>query len=230
MRFLLVLLLLWSLPALAQDADEPAKAFDPPRGEAAKTYLDRVGRRVTTDARYLSKGGPVALKKASEDRSTSRSAGSWDIWRVIATLAVIAIVVLVVLALMQGRYGDLFARGPDERKVEARRIELADVGSADLTGVTLESLRAHTDPVEALRLILLQALTRAADANEIGLRRSFTARDVLSRVPDRWQLRASLDAIVRRAEVVLFGGRPFGRDDLAPVLEVAAPFFEKGRR
>ena len=238
MRVLVALLaMLLATPALTQGSGEAqGEVFDPPRGEVARVYLDRVGRRVSTDARYLSADAPIDLQRSTlregaqfggdGGRSTQRS----GVGTLLGWVALIAVLGGLVYMLVQARYGDLFASSQAGKKAAPRTVELADIGTADISGLSPESLARMEDPREALRLLLIHALSRAADANSIALRRSFTARDVLARVPGTWGLRNLLEAIVRRGELVLFGGRSFTRDDLATVLQASQPMFARGRR
>ena len=244
MRLPALLLLLLAGPALAQapspaqapaPAQTPAakgKVLDPPRGPVAQAYLARVGSRVSTQARYLSADAPIDLKRSTlREGALIRGRDAPDgTGRVLGWAMIVLIGAALIYALLQARYGEMFARGQPERKAEPTTVELADIGTADISGLSVEKLLRMDDPREALRLLLIHALSRAAEANGIALRRSFTARDVLARVPGSWNLRRLLEAIVRRGEVVLFGGRPFGRDDLASVLEAAEPMFRGGRR
>ena len=232
---LVALLLLLATPALAQDAKRDGargEILKPPRGRAAQAYLDHAGRRVSTDARYLSADAPIDLRRSTL-REGARFGGGEGAARLerdgLATLlgwvALLAVLGGLLYMLLQARYGDLFAGSGTDRKAPPRTVELADVGTADISGLSIDALARMDDPREALRLLLIHALSRAAHANSIALRRSFTARDVLTRVPRTWRLRDLLEAIVRRGEVVLFGGRPFTRDDLATVLEASQPMF-----
>lgn len=227
-----VLLLIGPIPVWAQDA--PGEVLEPPRGPAAERYLDHVGSRVHTDARYLSADASLDLtppppEPRERDRSSQGARGVGGVPQLLGWLAVIAILGALAYMLFQARFSDMFA-GTEKPKPKPRRVELADMGTADLSGVSPEALTRMDDPREALRLLLLHALARAADANDIALRRSFTARDVLARVPGSWDLRRLLEGIVRRGELVLFGGRPFGRDDLAELLQTASPMFAGRRR
>lgn len=241
MRFALVcLLLLLAGPAPAQQGSDPPRqskgeVFQPPRGESARDYRRNVGRRVSTDARYLSADAPLDLSRSTlregmlVDRG-ERSGGRGDLGSALGWIVIALILGALGFALFQARYGDMFAGTGSERKREPRTVELADMGTADVSGLTPDALARMDDPREALRLLLIHALARAADGNDIALRRSFTARDVLARVPGDWRLRGLLEAIVRRGELVLFGGRAFTREDLATVLQAAQPMFGRGRR
>ena len=241
MRIVLALLLLLAWPGLAvAQTGEPAagtepetkgEVFDVPRGESAKAYLERVGSRVSTDARYLSADAPIdlvvtPLPDGEPEANATRGQGTGG--NPLAWIVMALVLGALGFALYQARFGDLFASA-EPAKPKPRKVELADMGSADLSGLSPDALARMDDPREALRLLLIHALVVAADANGIALRRSFTARDVLARVPGSWGSRKLLEAIVRRGELVLFGGRPFGRDDLATVLEAAAPLFAPDR-
>ena len=218
MRAALLLAFLLAFPAQAQERE--GEIYQPPRTEAGEAYRREAReKRNAVDARTLSADAPLDLRPPRRvDLSTGEGTG-----RLLAWVVLIGLGILLVAVLLQARFGDLVRR--EERKAPARttKVELADLGTADIAGTTLADIRDMDDPREALRLLLAMGLARAADANGIALRRSFTARDVFGRVPPRWRSRDVLGEIVARAEVVLFGGRPFTRDDLAPLVERAAP-------
>ena len=230
MRALALFVLLIAVPTAAQE--RTGEILEPPRTEAGETYrMDAKARSIAVDARTLSADAPVTLRPPPSERTLGDMDLSTDagIWRLLGWILLVAVIGLVVVALLQTRFADLFRRDEPVHRPQPRKVELADVGTIDLSDTRLSDLSGMDDPREALRLLLLMGLAKAADANDIRLRRSLTARDVFSRVPGGWQMRGQLGAIVSRAELVLFGGRPFTHGDLAPLIELAEPMLRTGR-
>lgn len=226
--------LLIAAPASAQE--RIGEVLEPPRSETGEAYrTEAKSAGIAVDARTLSADAPLTLRPP-ETRPEERGLTDVDlsdassIWRLIGWILLVAVVALIVVALLQTRFADLFRRDEPVRKPPPRKVELADVGTIDLSDTRLSDLAGMDDPREALRLLLLMGLARAADANDIRLRRSLTARDVFARVPGAWRMRETLGAIVSRAELVLFGGRPFSHADLAPLIELAEPMLRSGLR
>ena len=216
---LLLALLLWTAPGLAQET-RPGEIYEPPRSAAGEAYRAAAKRRgIAVDARTLSADASLDLRPPRRvDLSTSEGT-----LRVIAWVVLFGLVAFLVIALAGQRLGQHFRREEGAVRPRTTRVELADLGEADISATRLSDILAMDDPREALRLLLAMGLARAADANDIALRRSLTSRDVFARVPRTWRSRETLGEIVRRAELVLFGGRPFDRADLVPLVERARP-------
>lgn len=213
-------------PATAQEPQQ-GEIYEPPRTQAGEAYRRNAkAKGIAVDARTLSADAPLDLRPPRRRIDLSGGEGTW---RALAWVVLIGFGVLLAIGLLNARFGDLFRRDEERAKPKERVVELADVGAVDLSRTRASDLAAMDDPREALRLLLLLGLSRAADANGIALRRSFTARDVFARVPHTWRPRDVLEVLVRRAELVLFGGRPFGREDLVPLIEAAEPML-RGRR
>ncbi len=85
----------------------------------------------------------------------------------------------------------------------------------------LDDLRGRADRRLALSALLLRALSAAAQAHDMRLGRSWTARDVVRAVPRSWPQHRARDGLVRRAETVLFGGRPMSDPDFEACLDLA---------
>ena len=226
-RVLLVAVVL-PMSAAAGAGEGPGEIYEPPRTEVGEGYRERARRRgIAVDARTLSADAPLTLRPPALRFDLATSEGAF---RALAWLIVVGAGVLVVVALLRARFGDLLRREDAPAGGRPAVVEFADVGRVDLARTRLSDLLAMEDPREALRVLLVMALARAAEANGIALRRSLTARDVLAHVPEAWRMREALEALVRRAELVLFGGRPFERADLAPLVEAARPMVGERRR
>lgn len=216
----LVLALLLA-PAAAQEAG-PGTVYDVPRSPAAESYRESAqGRRIRTDVRALSADAPLDLAPPEPKRERRERGERSGAERAVGWLLLLVAAGLLIWALARSQFADLLRREPEGR-ARPQTVELADMGTAELDG-PLDELAAVADPVEGLRRLLLRVLAAAAGANDVPLRRSFTARDVLARIPPAWNDRGTVERLVRRAELVVFGGRPFGRDDFLSVLEEARP-------
>ena len=80
----------------------------------------------------------------------------------------------------------------------------------------------------ALRLLLVNVLARAARSNDVPVRRSLTARDIVNRLPNSWTGRDRVADLVARAEPVLFGGRDLSAEGLRDLVEQARPVLAVG--
>ena len=140
----------------------------------------------------------------------------------IVALVAFAVAALVFLAWRKGAFHVLrpgrFEGGPaGETPGFMEGVEAGGGPDAWLSG----------DPREGMRRLLARALRVAANENGIVLRRAFTSRDILRRVPAGWPGRERLGALVSAAEPVVFGGRTLDRETLARHLEDARPLLER---
>lgn len=143
----------------------------------------------------------------------------------------IAVIFLAVIVTLGSKFGGAssvsITRGVDRRRRPARsRAPAAEaalpVAFADRT---LQDIARIEDPREAIIALGVAALRRAADANGLGVGRSWTMRDVLRRLPQDWPHLHILLGIARAAELTHFGGRDFAPEDLRAHLEAARPIF-----
>lgn len=223
--------------AYAQTADSASqnsslgKAFDPPvsdQGEAFKSTARQRWQRV--DAQYLSKEADPG--KFVAQRKTEAEPWDWtsNSTRTISTIVLVILIGLLVWAFARNRMeGGLFRGATQEDRFsdEILREAVGADGDAVLSAdISLDHLLAFEDYKQGLRLLLLQALKRAAGDNDIALRRSLTTRDILNRVPQTWNHRPLLAQLVTFAEPVLFGGKQIDRQNYEATLQFAQPILQ----
>ena len=95
--------------------------------------------------------------------------------------------------------------------------------------MTLADISRLNDPREAIIILGRMALRHAAEANGLGIGRSWTIRDVLRRLPRDWPHLPALYSIARAAEITHYGGRDMDVHELGEHIESARPIFHGGR-
>lgn len=210
--------------------------IDPPVTENGKAYFDYAQSRwQRTQAQYLTEDadpelGPVSEKPKVELSAPSGTRGG--ISQLIATLFLVLFFLGILFFWWNNRTGGgLFNTKPADGRVGGAVDDAVNpMLEADAQGqISLNSLMEISNPREGIRVLMVQALARAARQNDIVLRRSLTTRDILRRVPVKWQHRAILRDLVSRAELVLFGGRDISIEEYRAAVEFAAPLLEKKR-
>lgn len=204
-------------------------------GAPNEAYLDAV-RGVQTKVIYLR---PEAAFVPGDDvkidvpKPPEQTQASWETqrWILIGVFAVVLLLVFLMVARFGGKISVSFGAEPKddsragitdaEREVEAVLRQPMDQ--------FLDTLRAMADRREALILLVSRALDRAAEANQVRLGRSQTARDVLRVLPRTWTYMPALRKLVREVEVVHFGGRDLPEDQWLDCLELAAPIIQLPR-
>lgn len=182
-----------------------------------------------TEAIYLPQDAALDFKAVTKVSDYRMARGTMR-QLAIAVLVLFGIA-LVLFAVKNRMGGGLFSRRPKDHSLNHLQKGPAGKGLFDETDESYLSsaqLLALDDPRAGLRALLLQSLRRAADQNNIALRRSLTARDVLALVPGSWPSRGQLVQLVGTAEVVLFGGNDISRDQFATAVRNAEPLLGEG--
>ena len=205
------------------DAQEPEI-----RTEAGKDFRNHARSQwQRTDALPLGKDDPLELSKAErKKRETSSTPISTNgMMRVLATIILVVLIAIAIYLLIQHRLGgDLFSRKKVDEKIGGGEETIAGLNVAEAGKFSLSDLDKMS-PEEALHILLVNSLAKAADANRIPLRRSLTAREVFNKVPQRWAHRGFLGKLIRRAEPVLFGGRDIAAEEVKELSREAKALF-----
>ncbi len=227
--FLVIISLLLAFNVNAQENDtKPTNVIS---GKVFKKSAKRIWQRV--DAEHMNKDQPLETsekwwfeKKAkSQNKTMSRK----DKQRVAGIILFILAVFIILLLWNYSTGGKLFSRLKKNDRFAGDGNSDYDTdlmaNAAETERLSFGDLSKIDNPREGLHTLLVQALVRAANQNDIPLRRSLTSREVLRRVPQSWQHRSVLQALINRAELVLFGGRDITKDDYATALQMARPIF-----
>ena len=182
-----------------------------------------------TDAEVLGPNDPLDLKRKNPKNQNEKFGIDGSTPRIIAGLILLILIGAGAYVWFNNRSDSgLFRNKP-------RDIVIAASGDPDSLGLdtvadsnfSLDSIRHAKDRHEALHLLLVNGLANAARQNNIPLRRSLTARDVVARLPNNWQYRSIVQELVARTEPVLFGGREIDARQFDVLLETVKPLFRK---
>lgn len=210
------------LAALAAASSRPATAQNGPG--AAPSYQEAVSaRRIDREIRYADPGEALDLERAPPPPVET----DWELSDTLTTIlfgVLLAFLIAVLIRFGGGAFG-AFGAKPTEIRRAARHADPdapeVDPAVAAAAARSLEELRAMADRRLALSALLLRALSAAAEAHDMRLGRSQTARDVLRAVPRAWPHYGALTRLVRTAETVLFGGRAMSDPEFDGCLDLA---------
>ncbi|MFD0916809.1 DUF4129 domain-containing protein [Pseudahrensia aquimaris] len=229
LSFMVMALLSAAFPAThaaAQDATEAAEINTELRNELRARWQ-------RTDVIILSPEDALDAKRPSQG-SNNRS------WRVenedfswVQTFATIVLIALVALGLylwLQNKMGGgLFAKPAEDRKFDVEGMEVGGMDVSASNEFSVDDIMRHGDPRQALRLLMVNVLARAARTNDVPVRRSLTARDIVARLPETWAGRERVADLVSQAEPILFGGRDLSAERLSDLVEQARPVLALNR-
>lgn len=119
------------------------------------------------------------------------------------------------------------ARGGKPTDDESETPDVLRTGD-DNAALSFEDLLSLADRKRGLHLALSQALLQAAREDEVRLRRSFTARDVLHRLAPKRTTFTALTRLVEGSEPVLYGGRTLDENTYRHLLTGVAPLLKGG--
>lgn len=220
----LLLSVLFAQGSLAQaPSADPVGHEIRPSGAA---YLDSIRfRGIDGDVAYYDPAGATPPLDAAPPPPEAPEAGEAPPWqRLLLLLFTGAILAGFAYALLRhgGFAGGAFGRGDggNAARVRASTATFEEEAAPDLAAIT-----ALADPRAALIELTRLALMRAGAAHGLLLNRSWTARDVLRRLPADWAHLPALRALVREAELVHFGGRPIARETVVDHLAALSPLF-----
>lgn len=197
----------------------------PPLGEGSAAYQATVTGRVQTQATYATevRGGRLTVDSRAPQVDLPQLrppvlTGNW------ALLAVIGGLALGLVLWLRFGGGGVLASAPKADRPRAQPPAAWDMASpADrLTGETLlADIVAMPDRRAAMVRLLRHCLLRAAELSDTRLARSDTERRVLARLPASLSVRSDLSALLSRAELAHYGGRPVSDGEFAASLATA---------
>ncbi|MEL6503101.1 MAG: hypothetical protein AAFO61_06755 [Pseudomonadota bacterium] len=166
---------------------------------------------------------PYQWREGEAKKNTPFKMPSWwfDTRKIIAygLLALVAAALIYVLW-RSGIIPQLLQRARG-RRAQADESEMPEALQAGLEGSNLsyEQLLGLEDRERGLRVALTRALLAAAQRDNLRLRRSFTARDILARLKPN----GALASLVEGSEPVLYGGRCVEEQAYRNLLSGVAP-------
>ena len=202
------------------------------QSEAGKEFREHAKSQwQRTDALALGPNDSLELTnpERQKPRSLSNPFQGVETARILSTIILIVLIAIAVYLFLRYRLGgDLFSGKKNDQRIGREEESIAGLNVAEAGRFALSDLE-NMAPKEALHILLVKSLAKAADTNNIPLRRSLTARDVFNVIPDRWAHRGFLGKLIKCAEPVLFGGRSITGDDVKALAQEAEPLFS-GRR
>jgi len=154
---------------------------------------------------YLPKGAPLDIRKRTQKRRTNRQP-KWTWQRGFGTAFLIAIALFLLIALYRsGLIGAFLNRKKDDIPKGRFRHQRTH-GSAGTNGaLTAQDILACSNPRDGLQMFVSHMLETAAKASNLPLNRSYTAREILRRLPRSFSHLDNLRSLVFQAEPILFG-------------------------
>lgn len=224
---ILVVLAPSALPAAAQTPPPPLEL-----SESGRSYLETVGRRVNGDVGYYSPTGAIpelatgeAPPKPARDGREGLDPGTLKL--LLGAAAVLALAAVLFQVWRFGAPVSVSLRARPRDAASAPRPKRNAGEAPDAAAPTLAEIMAVADRNAALVDLARGALARAAARHDMRWRTSWTARELLGRLPH--EVAYGLRPLVRAAEHVQFGGRDVTEAEFARFVAVAAPLLEGDR-
>ncbi|MBL8562933.1 MAG: hypothetical protein JNN06_11705 [Gemmobacter sp.] len=211
-------LALWllALPAFGQDQFRIEADAAPPRGaQAAEVQATARAEGAQTGMTYaetlsgdLSAGRSREMMPQTRNAEPARLPASGPVSTVFVLLLLVG---LLALWLRYGGAGALLSRAPEAQKKPAQAPEAWNISAEDQAGDPrnlIDQIAAMPDRSAALVRLLRHCLLTAATETDTRLARADTERSAFRRLPGGWRQQGALQAILRRAELAHYGGRP----------------------
>ncbi|MGR3780682.1 MAG: DUF4129 domain-containing protein [Albimonas sp.] len=186
--------------------------------DSGRSYLEAVGRRVNADVGYYSPDGAAPELATQEQLQPQARAwdGELDADAVEILLAVAAALVLAAALYQAWRFGapaSVSLRSRPRNAAAAARGGAAPAETAETAPPTLADVMAGDEWNAAVVARARAALARPAARHDLRWRTSWTARELLGRLPREEAER--LRPLVAAAEHVQFGGRQASEAEVA---------------
>lgn len=225
----LILLFLFSGNSMAIAQSPEATTLD--LTESGRSYLEAVGRRVDSDIVYYNPNlaaPELTTREQPSARESDDAGASWPVSRHVFTG--IAILILAGVLYQIWRFGAPVSVSLTSRPSDAARAMRMTDGATDAPDtapLALGEILAISDYNAALVELARSALAQTAERNGMRWQTSWTARELLRRLPGDAAER--LRPLVWTAEHVQFGNRDVSADeftryanDVAPLLSESA--------
>lgn len=199
--------------------------------ESGQAYLDKIRYRgVQSEVGYFDPTRPVPpLETRERVRAKPENTEEWSLENVNTASGLIAFAFLIAIAVLFFRFGGAsrlaLGSGPKAAERAARGEEgdslFGDGQSRDLRAILKNSER-RTALIELVQLLISKSVT----ANGLLLQRSWTARDVLRRLPKGLEYMPELRELVMIGERVHFRDQPVSEDDFKSFVTRAKPLLK----
>lgn len=224
------LVLCAALSASAQSAEPVPLDVEP--SETGREYLAETRwSNINEDVTYFDPDAPApevssdARVPTPEDERDPILSSPGEI-RITGVLISIAIIVgIIILISVFGNFSVTSLKKEDEGKSQRGRNRTSSTVDVDEEIPALAQIRAMSDKVAALNLLLSGALSIAAQQQGMRLHPSWTVRDALRRIPKSWPFRPALADLAGEAEKAHFGGRPVTDEALEHHLQAMTPVY-----
>lgn len=186
----------------------------PPQGEQAEAFRQVAeAGRLQTDIQYIEKTDQDFLvdELPAFDGDSARNVVQ-GINGFAILVVVSAIALLIFLFLKFGGAGGLLSADPGDGKPRKKTKAWGLTAEDEEIGDIMSKVRAMTNRREALILLLRHCLLQAAHETQTNFRRSDTEREALGRLPKAWRSFPQLEKLLRRSELVHYGGRSIDDD------------------
>ena len=200
-------------------------------GETNQGYQKSVRfTRIQNDVQYYDPTKPAPDFETKEQPKPTRErtrSGAAEVNIPFALVTGLVLCVVVFLFLRFGASGGLVLRSDAKNpKRDTATRHKARSGSS-LAGPSVENLLNNPDRQQALIGLAQQLIYRAVSANDLLLQRSWTARDVLRRMPKNSSYLPELSALVLKGELVHFGEREVSEEEFADFAARAKPLLQE---
>jgi len=217
-----------TLSASAQSAEPVPLRVEP--SETGQDYLSETRwSSINKDVTYFDPEGP-APQVSSDARVPVEREDPMDVSvegvRITGVLIALAVIVgIVILISIFGNFSVTSLKKEEDSKSQRGRKRTTSTGDTEDEIPALAQIRAMTDKVAALNLLLSGALSIAAQQQGMRLHPSWTVRDTLRRIPKSWPFRPALADLAGEAEKAHFGGRPVTDEALEHHLQAMTPVY-----
>lgn len=224
---LALLMILVPLAAQTQDAAEPLEV-----DEIAEDYIRAIRLKgVQSEVEYYdpTRAPPdfVTNEKPKPEGRKNNPNTSGGINLPFALITGAILIGIVALFLKFGSSGSLVLRkdvqNPNRGQAEGRKA----ANNASLDMQSFDGILRNPDRQQALINLAQLLIYKAVSANDLLLQRSWTARDVLRRMPKNSSYLSELNALVLKGELVHFGERNVSEEEFADYAARAKPLLRE---
>ncbi|WGI21261.1 hypothetical protein [Amylibacter sp. IMCC11727] len=231
-RLLYVGLILGVLvPQIARAQDTAVLLETPEISEEYQSTLRLKG--VQSDVQYYDPNGPkpdlqtTEKPKPQEERTTRSRSGVSEFDPATALIAGAILFVILFLFYKFGGAGSVVLRSDAENAKRAKSGRTRQATSAPVDMQSFDGILNNPDRQQALISLAQLLIYKAVSANDLLLQRSWTARDVLRRMPKDSRYLPELSALVLKGELVHFGERDVSEEEFADFAARAKPLLRE---
>ena len=231
-RLLYVGLILGILVPQFARAQDNSVLLDTP--EISEEYQSTLRlKRVQSDVKYYDPNGPkpdlqtTEKPKPPEVQERRERSGGSEFDPTTALIAGGVLFVILFLFYKFGGAGSLVLRSDVENAKRAKAGGKRQSASAPVDMQSFDGILRNPDRQQALISLAQLLIYKAVSANDLLLQRSWTARDVLRRMPKDSRYLPELSALVLKGELVHFGERDVSEEEFADFAARAKPLLQE---